>query len=92
MTRWQRRTYTTKQKADAVRLVQGGMSISKVARDFDLPDSSLRGWEPREGNDPGPPGASRLHSRCGRQSTAIPRPRTPRLGNMKIGTLGSGSG
>jgi len=44
MTRRQRRAYTIEQKADAVRLVQETGSVSKVAKDLDLTQSSLRQW------------------------------------------------
>lgn len=44
MTRRQRRAYTSEQKADAVRLVKQTGSVSKVAKDLDLTQSSLRQW------------------------------------------------
>lgn len=44
MTRRKRRTYTAEQRADAVRLVGETGSISKVATDLDLTQSSLRNW------------------------------------------------
>jgi len=39
-----RRKYTPEQKADAVRLVQEVGNLSKVARDLELTESSLRNW------------------------------------------------
>jgi len=44
MAKRQRRTYTAEQKADAVRLVQQTGSVSKVAKDLDLTETSLRNW------------------------------------------------
>jgi transposase len=43
--RRKRRRFTKEQKADAVRLVRtSGESIPTLARDLDLPESSLRRW------------------------------------------------
>lgn len=39
-----RRTFTKEQKAEAVRLVREVGSIKQVARDLDLPDSSVWNW------------------------------------------------
>ena len=40
-----RRTFTDEFKAEVVELVQGGdQSISQVARNLDLTESSVRGW------------------------------------------------
>ena len=39
-----RRTYSAEQKADAVRLVRQTGSVSKVAKDLDLTETSLRNW------------------------------------------------
>lgn len=42
MPRRQRRQYTPEQKADAVRMVRQAGNLSKIARDLDLTESSLR--------------------------------------------------
>ena len=39
-----RRTYTAEQKSDAVRLVRQIGSVSKVSKDLDLTETSLRNW------------------------------------------------
>jgi len=44
MPKRKRREYTAEQKADAVRMVREIGSVSKVARDLDLTESSLRNW------------------------------------------------
>lgn len=44
MTKRKRRTFTEAQKADAVRLVRQVGSISQVARELDLTETSLRAW------------------------------------------------
>jgi transposase len=44
MPRRNRRKYTPEQKADAVRMVHEAGNLSKVARDLDLTESSLRNW------------------------------------------------
>jgi len=44
MPRRKRRDFTADQKADAVRLAREAGSISQVARDLDLTESSLRNW------------------------------------------------
>jgi transposase len=44
MSRRSRRKYTPEQKADAVRMVQEVGNLSKVARDLELTESSLRNW------------------------------------------------
>ena len=44
MAQRKRRTYTAEQKADAVRLVRQTGSVSKVAKDLDLTETSLRNW------------------------------------------------
>ncbi len=44
MSKRKRRSFTAEQKADAVRLVRETGSISKVARDLDLTETSLRHW------------------------------------------------
>lgn len=56
MPRRQRRQYTPEQKADAVRMVRQAGNLSKIARDLDLTESSLRNWvqqaEVDEGHGP----------------------------------------
>jgi transposase len=44
MSKRKRRTFTEAQKADAVRLVRQVGSISQIARDLDLTETSLRAW------------------------------------------------
>ncbi len=44
MAQRKRRTYTAEQMADAVRLVRQVGSVSKVAKDLDLTETSLRNW------------------------------------------------
>ncbi len=44
MAKRKRREYTPEQKADAIRLVREVGNLSKVARDLDLTESSLRNW------------------------------------------------
>lgn len=45
MSKRNRRTFTKEQKADAVRLVRvSGEPISKIARELDLTENSLRNW------------------------------------------------
>jgi transposase-like protein len=44
MAQRERRTYSPEQKADAVRLVRQTGSVSKVAKDLDLTETSLRNW------------------------------------------------
>ncbi len=44
MAQRKRRTYSNEQKADAVRLVRQIGSVSKVAKDLDLTETSLRNW------------------------------------------------
>lgn len=44
MARRKRRKYTPEQKADAVRLVREVGNLSKVARDLELTETSLRSW------------------------------------------------
>jgi len=44
MARRERRTYTPEQRADAVRLVAEMGNLSKVARDLDLNEGTLRLW------------------------------------------------
>jgi transposase len=44
MAKRKRRHFTEEQKADAVRMVREGRSVSEVARDLDLTDSALRNW------------------------------------------------
>lgn len=39
-----RRTFTPEQKADAVRMVREVGNLSKVARDLDLTETTLRNW------------------------------------------------
>jgi len=60
MSRRARRTYTTEQKQEAVRLVQAsGRSVYQVARDLDLTETALRRWVQQAQIDSGqdPPGA-----------------------------------
>ncbi len=60
MAKRKRRKFTDEFKADAVKLVRaGGRSISQVARDLDLTESSLREWVRRAEieDGQGPPGA-----------------------------------
>ena len=40
----QRRTFTREFKADAVKLVRSGRSITSVVRELDLSENSLRDW------------------------------------------------
>lgn len=44
MAQRKRRAYSPEQKADAVRLVRQTGSVSKVAKDLDLTETSLRNW------------------------------------------------
>lgn len=44
MAQRKRRTYSDEQKSDAVRLVRQIGSVSKVAKDLDLTETSLRNW------------------------------------------------
>lgn len=44
MARRERRKYTPEQRADAVRLVGEVGNLSKVARDLDLTEGTLRSW------------------------------------------------
>lgn len=44
MARRERRTYTSEQRADAVRMVKEVGNLSKVARDLDLTEGTLRVW------------------------------------------------
>ena len=44
MARRERRKYTPEQRADAVRLVGEVGNLSKVARDLDLTEGTLRQW------------------------------------------------
>ena len=44
MSRRSRRKYTPEQKADAVRMVHEVGNLSKVARDLELTETSLRNW------------------------------------------------
>ncbi len=44
MAKRKRREYTPEQKADAIRMVREVGNLSKVARDLDLTESSLRNW------------------------------------------------
>jgi transposase len=39
-----RRTFTAEQKADAVRMVREVGNLSRVARDLDLTETTLRNW------------------------------------------------
>ena len=48
-----RRSYTAEFKADAVKLVRGGRSVTVVARDLDLTPSALREWVKRAEADAG---------------------------------------
>lgn len=60
MARRKRRKYTAQFKADAVRLVTtGGKTIAEVTKQFDLTETSLRGWLKRAEADAGrgPPDA-----------------------------------
>ncbi len=60
MSKKKRRTFTAGQKADAVRLVRvSGESISKIARELDLSENSLRNWvrQADADNGKGPVGA-----------------------------------
>ncbi|NJN70718.1 MAG: IS3 family transposase [Nitrospira sp.] len=89
----QRRRFTDEYKAEAVRLVRGGgMTVTQVARDLDLTESSLRNWikqaEVDEGE--GPRGAAtsaeleelrrlRRENRELRMEREIPKKRRPFL-------------
>lgn len=53
MSRRSRRKYTPEQKADAVRMVQEVGNLSKVARDLELTESSLRNWVKQAETDAG---------------------------------------
>jgi transposase len=53
MARRQRRKYTPEQRADAVRLVREVGNLSKVARDLDLTEGTLRQWVQRAEIDAG---------------------------------------
>ena len=44
MSKRQRRSFTTEEKAEAVRLARASGNISKTARDLDLNTSTLRLW------------------------------------------------
>lgn len=44
MPRRNRRSFTSEQKADAVRLVRKIGRVSQVAKDLDLTESALRNW------------------------------------------------
>lgn len=44
MPKRKRRKFTPEQKADAVRMVREVGNVSKVARDLDLTETSLRAW------------------------------------------------
>lgn len=44
MPRRKRRKFTPEQKADAVGMVRASSNLSKVARDLDLTETSLRHW------------------------------------------------
>ena len=44
MVRRKRRTYTTEQRADAIRMVREVGNVAKVAKDLDLTESALRNW------------------------------------------------
>jgi transposase len=60
MAKRKRRKFTEEFKADAVKLVRaGGRSLSQVAADLDLTETSLRGWVRRAKIEvgEGPPGA-----------------------------------
>ena len=48
-----RRSFTAKEKADAVRLVHVGKSVAQVARDLDLTATSLQDWVKRADADAG---------------------------------------
>ncbi|MFT5153316.1 MAG: transposase-like protein [Planctomycetota bacterium] len=56
MARRNRRRFTAEQKADAVRMVREVGNLSKVARNLELTETSLRNWvkeaEIDEGNGP----------------------------------------
>ena len=56
MPRRKRRSFTTEQKADAVRMVREVGNLAKVARDLDLTETALRNWVKQadidEGNGP----------------------------------------
>ena len=53
MSRRKRREYTPEQKADAVRMVHEVGNLSRVARDLDLTQSSLRNWAKQADIDEG---------------------------------------
>ncbi len=66
MPKRRRRDYTAEQRADAVRMARRVGNVSKVARDLDLTESSLRNWVKQadidEGN--GPEGALTTEERA----------------------------
>ena len=53
MPRRERRKYTPEQRADAVRLVGEVKNLSKVARDLDLTEGTLRQWVKQAAIDTG---------------------------------------
>jgi transposase-like protein len=53
MARRERRKYTPEQRADAVRLVGEVGNLSKVARDLDLTEGTLRAWVKQAAIDAG---------------------------------------
>ncbi len=56
-----RRSFSEEQKADAVRLVRvSGESLSKIARELDLTENSLRNWVRQADIDEGKGPASAL--------------------------------
>ena len=81
MPRRNRRSFTTEQKSDAVKLVRKVGSVARVAQDLDLTESALRNWvrqaEIDEGR--GPEGAltrrsssnsAAMSARCGWSATS----------------------
>lgn len=50
----ERRTYSDTFMADAVRLVQDGTSISRVARELGIPNGTLWNWVQRARGEPAP--------------------------------------
>ncbi len=63
MPKRKRRTFTTEEKAEAVRLVQSsGRSVYRVAQDLDLTETALRRWVQQAKVDAGEGSAGELTS------------------------------
>ena len=53
MPKRKRRSFTSEQKADAVRMVREVGNLAKVARDLDLTETALRNWVKQSDIDDG---------------------------------------